>query len=1032
MDYQNQFASPSSEYRGKPFWAWNGPLEEDELRRQIRVFKEMGLGGAFMHSRVGLATPYLSEEWFKLIDACADEARKQDMEAWLYDEDRWPSGAAGGLVTKDVRYRMREVTLTVAKPSEYQPTGDEIGVFYAQIDGAGIKNARKADPGVKPEEGESLLAFHVRTMPESRWYNGQTYLDTLSDEAVNEFIRVTHEAYKKNSLSQYNNSVIPGIFTDEPNYGTLGARHFPNTIGCPWTAKLPESFKARYNYDLLDHLPELFFQPEGVAYSAVRHDYIDTLTHLFATNFGGLIGKWCEETGIMFTGHVLAEENLISQTSVVGSAMRFYEYMQAPGIDILCAEGVTREGGSNPEYSTAKQCASVHHQFGRKWMLSELYGCTGWGFTFAEHKAVGDWQAALGVNLRCQHLAWYTMLGEAKRDYPASISFQSPWWRSYSIVEDYFARVGVLMTQGEPVRDVAVIHPVESVWGVVTPGVGLGGASDGNRKAREINEQFMMVQNTLLQEHFDFDYVEEDILSRHGDISGKQLKVGGALYKTVVVPPTITLRKSTVDMLNRFQSAGGSVIFVEPVPTLIQCEASAELNGLIGKSKVIPLDRASLSAALNAVPDLDRVSIATEDGEQHPDTIYMLRKDESGRKFLFIVHTKQDCSTGPLVITLKGNGQVQEWDALTGEVHLADAKSESGTVTIFAELPGVGSALYVIDPEPDSSLRPRKKRKEIQRIIIHQENWPILRNEPNAFPLDVAEFAVNEGEWHAPMEILRIDRAVRDAAGLPHRSGDMVQPWAQTKPPAAKPITVSLRYRFNVEDLPTGPCYLVMETPDNYFISLNGHTLKADQNEGWWIDNSFVKTLVPSSALQEGENTLVLETEYAYNSNLECLYFTGEFGVRIDQDRMTITKLPVTLKLGDWTTQGLPCYTGAVSYVTHFQPSLKEGERLCIEVPNWNGTLLHIRVNGLEAGNIAWPNYELDITDALNPGQNRVEIEVVSGRRNLLGPSHCSILYPRWTGPGQFVTQGEEWTDKYMLLPYGLNEAPVLSILKDA
>ena len=83
MDYQKQFASPSSEYRGKPFWAWNGPLDEVELRRQIRVFKEMGLGGAFMHSRVGLATPYLSDEWFSLVNACVEEAKSQEMEAWL-------------------------------------------------------------------------------------------------------------------------------------------------------------------------------------------------------------------------------------------------------------------------------------------------------------------------------------------------------------------------------------------------------------------------------------------------------------------------------------------------------------------------------------------------------------------------------------------------------------------------------------------------------------------------------------------------------------------------------------------------------------------------------------------------------------------------------------------------------------------------------------------------------------------------------------------------------------------------------------
>src|SRR5690625_4665748 len=86
------YLEPTNEYRGKPFWSWNGKLEKDELLRQIHVFKEMGFGGFFMHSRTGLATEYLGDEWFDLINVCAEEAEKLGMEAWLYDEDRWPSG----------------------------------------------------------------------------------------------------------------------------------------------------------------------------------------------------------------------------------------------------------------------------------------------------------------------------------------------------------------------------------------------------------------------------------------------------------------------------------------------------------------------------------------------------------------------------------------------------------------------------------------------------------------------------------------------------------------------------------------------------------------------------------------------------------------------------------------------------------------------------------------------------------------------------------------------------------------------------
>ena len=56
------------------------------------------------------------------------------------------------------------------------------------------------------------------------------------------------------------------------------------------------------------------------------------------------------------------------------------------------------------------------------------------------------------------------MAGEAKRDYPASINYQSPWWREYSYVENHFARVNTAMTRGKPIVKVAVVHPIESYW----------------------------------------------------------------------------------------------------------------------------------------------------------------------------------------------------------------------------------------------------------------------------------------------------------------------------------------------------------------------------------------------------------------------------------------------------------------------------------------------------------------------------------------------------------------------------------------
>jgi len=301
-----------------------------------------------------------------------------------------------------------------------------------------------------------------------------------------------------------------------------------------------------------------------------------------------------------------------------------------------------------------------------------------------------------------------------------------------------------------------------------------------------------------------------------------------------------------------------------------------------------------------------------------------------------------------------------------------------------------------------------------------------MRDEPNAFPLDMAEYSINGGEWQGPLEILKLDRVVRDAAGLRHRGGAMVQPWAQVAPPEAKVLPVALRYRFSAEALPDSPCHLVMEEPEKYQIMLNGNELKADENEGWWIDNSFKRIRIAPWLLKKGTNELILRTNYSPTHGFEALYFTGEFGFRWDENRPIITELPKTLALGNWVDQGFACYSGAITYVTEIQPTIRSGKRLFLKLPAWEGVLVKVRLNGKPAGAIAWPPHELDITGFLKPGNNLLEIEVVSSRRNILGPLHLTEKYPAWTGPGEFVSTGDRWTDSYVSVAYGLMEAPLL------
>jgi len=1048
----HEFKNPGNEYRGAPFWALNGKLDPEELKRQIRLMHRMGLGGFFMHSRVGLDTKYLSDEWFDCIKACVGEAKKLNMRAWLYDEDRWPSGAAGGIVTQDPQYRARQLVLEeMSQAGAFRWEENVLEVFVAEVDGhvarklRGIPNQAKI-PALAP--GETLLVFKIEINKPRDWFNGQTYLDILSREAVQKFIRVTHEAYRKNIGEDFG-KIVPGIFCDEPEYGHICAAHGENRYATVWTGKLPQVFRSRYGYDLLAHLPELFFDVADMPPSQARYHYMDCITHLFTDAFFRQVGEWCDKNNMLFTGHVLGEDTLSRQTHVVGSCMRCYEHMQAPGMDLLTEHWRV--------YDTAKQLSSAARQFGRKWRLTETYGCTGWAFPFAGHKALGDWQAALGVNLRCQHLAWYTMLGEAKRDYPASIFYQSPWWELYPKVEDYFARIFVVMTQGTEVRDLLVIHPVESMWTLTRKGWFKDPATI------DYDSMLISLRDSLLMEHVDFDYGDEELLSRHSKVTKKDgvaiLHMGKAEYRAVLVPPLKTMRSTTLALLKKFQKASGLVVFAGDASPCVDALPSDVVATFAATCAKTPAKGPALARAVEKITR--RLSITDDAGKPVASALHLLREDKESF-YLFVCntgHTKGELDAAEVVasnnnhtdatmvrdrqsgfgqVLIRGfaacAGQPVELDPASGAMHLADARRQDGEWVISTSLPPLGSRLFVISKKTGNQkgLSQAPAFKPVRSKKLGGKSWPVTLSENNALVLDRPRFKIGAGGWKPQAEILKVDMAVRDALGIKHRGGEMVQPWAREKPANPKRVEVTLAYTFEASAVPSGSLFLGVERPETFKIAVNGTPLDMDVECGWWCDQSLRKIPVNPALIRVGSNEVVMTCDYSeLHSGLEIAYLLGNFGTMVRGTEVRLTPPPTALRMGDWVKQGLAFYSGSVSYnATIKPPALRKGERLFVQVPEYRGVAVRVLANGKSAGVIAWEPNEVDITDFVTAQPVELRIEVIGHRRNSHGPLHHAEKWPSWTGPNEYKANGDKWREDYSLVPCGLLKPPQLVVKK--
>lgn len=694
------FRNPPCEYRAAPFWAWNCDLNKDLLLREIDQMKRMGMGGFHMHVRTGMSTTYLSDGFMQLIRDCVDKAKEERMRAYLYDEDRWASGAAGGYVTREERYRARYLLFTTVsyEQAEENPAsvpvdsprtgkGRLLARYAVRLNDEGeLAEYRLLKDGQQADAAETAWYAYLEIEKESPWFNNQTYVNTLDKKAIERFVEITHERYKEVVGNEFGGAV-QSIFSDEPQFSrktTLGFAGEKKDVVLPWTDDLPDTFRAAYGEELLAGLPELYWELPGGAVSLIRYHYHDHIAERFAEGFADTVGTWCARNGLLLTGHMMEEPTLKSQTAALGEAMRSYRSFQLPGIDMLC---------DWREYTTAKQAQSAAHQFGCPGVMSELYGVTNWDFDFRGHKLAGDWQAALGVTLRVPHLTWVSMEGEAKRDYPASIGYQSPWYTEYPMVEDHFARLNTVLTRGKAQVRLGVIHPVESYWLHWGPSEATALVRD------EMDEHFQSLVQWLLYGLIDFDYISESLLPQQCEAGNAPLSVGEMAYDVVLVPDCQTLRATTVDRLESFVAAGGRLVFAGRIPELVDAKPSGRVKELAQRAECISFSKGAILAALDGVRFVD---IRDDKGMRTTNLLHQVRA-EGDTRYVFLCHGEKPenpdvCPREDIVLRIRGEWKVRRMDTATGEIAPLHVAYEKGRTVLRYAFYAYDSLLIELTP----------------------------------------------------------------------------------------------------------------------------------------------------------------------------------------------------------------------------------------------------------------------------------------------------------------------------------------------
>jgi hypothetical protein len=195
------FKNPPREYSTGPLWVWNDLLTEQEIRDTLRDLARQQVKQVWVHPRPGLMTPYLSDDWFRLWKVALNEAQRLDMNVWIYDENSYPSGFAGGWVPELMpESRGRGLAFREAKAAP-RWSNDLRGVY--RLEGETSENVTsKVKTGETLPEARYLVAAEVRAK-DSPWTGNRCYVNLLSPGVTEKFLEVTMEPYRREIGKQF-------------------------------------------------------------------------------------------------------------------------------------------------------------------------------------------------------------------------------------------------------------------------------------------------------------------------------------------------------------------------------------------------------------------------------------------------------------------------------------------------------------------------------------------------------------------------------------------------------------------------------------------------------------------------------------------------------------------------------------------------------------------------------------------------------------------------------------------------------------
>ncbi len=749
QDLYSGFVTPPAEARPFVRWWWNGNhLSEDEIRRQLNVLKEAGIGGVEINpiempeeaKAVGTKPiEWLSKEWNDMVVFASREAKEKGMIADLIVGSGWPFGGefidadkatqrvmvheisyqAGETIREDRQSLIQKALQSLTRGGDTEALSNE--VFFLSLVPLNANDTSGIIDLMSLFGQDQRLDYKVPTDVELRYGVLQkghwnvmhgalgaagSVMNHYDKEIVLEYLERLKKITEDTGVPL--NQLVRALFCDSIELA-----------GANWTDGFGALFEQTYGYRLEPYFPFIFYETYtgyedisvtetfGKRIARVRYDYNKLLVDVYMNNFVQTFQEFCSANGVKARYQAYGHPwNMgIMEGNLIPDIPESNNWLYAVDMD-------------NEEWSWNQQhgyliwnlfAASGGHLMGRPVISCESMTNTRGVFktSLEEIKRHDDMNFITGINHTILHGYNYS---PEEAGFPGWIRYggyfseRNTWWPFFNKWVDYNARLSYVFQNSQPVKKIAVVGPTGDVWsnsGLVrvpfhlTPWYGY-----------RLWEPFSQAGSSV-------DYINEKIVV-DADISQGVLKYGPMTYEAVILAGVKSVEPRTAQALLRYVELGGKLVLLDEVPSKsLSLVDQSDSDNVVSKSFAAMREQFPDQVFVLQGPrnegDMLPWTMALFDQIGHipnvrivnpTQSVFQIHSRHADADIHFFVNTRRDRIQSLQVILGDRNNDIYRWNPEDGTRHRLSSGDDRSPFELI--LRPLESALLVVESKSSS------------------------------------------------------------------------------------------------------------------------------------------------------------------------------------------------------------------------------------------------------------------------------------------------------------------------------------------